>query len=64
MEFISHNGRLWAYIATAIFAGGDSLQQVWAFILAPLVGGVLGGLTYLQLTGGAHSGVDIEGKKA
>jgi len=49
-------------IGTALFAGGDSLQQVWAFILAPLLGGVLGGFGYGRLTGGDHAGVDIEGK--
>lgn len=32
--------------ATALFAGGPHLAQLWAFWLAPLVGGVLGGLTY------------------
>lgn len=50
-------------IAPAVFAGGDSLQQVWAFIVAPLLGGILGGLAYTGLTRGARSGVDIEGNK-
>lgn len=48
-------------IATAVFAGGDSLQQVWAFIVAPLIGGVLGGIGYGLITGGTRAGVDIEG---
>ncbi len=50
-------------IAAALFAGGDSLGQVWAFIVAPLVGGIVGGLGYKAITGGTRSGVDIEGKQ-
>lgn len=30
----------------AIFVGGDALKNVWVFILAPLVGGVLAALVY------------------
>ena len=29
-------------IGMAVFAGGDALQQLWAFILFPMLGGVLG----------------------
>jgi aquaporin Z len=36
-------------IAPAIFEGGDALQQVWVFILAPIVGAVLAGLVYGKL---------------
>ncbi len=50
-------------IAAAILGGGDSLGQVWAFIVAPLIGGIIGGLGYKAITGGARSGVDIEGKR-
>ena len=32
--------------ATALFAGGWALQQLWLFWVAPLVGGVVGGLAY------------------
>lgn len=32
--------------ATAIFAGGWALQQLWLFWVAPLVGGIVGGLAY------------------
>ncbi len=35
----------------ALFAGGDYLKDVWVFILAPLVGGVLAALCYKFLTG-------------
>lgn len=30
-------------LASAIFAGGPALQQVWVFIVAPLLGAVIGG---------------------
>jgi aquaporin Z len=33
-------------IGPAIFAGGWALQQLWVFILAPLVGGVVGAFVY------------------
>ncbi len=33
-------------IATAVFVGGWALAQVWLFILAPLVGGVLASVIY------------------
>ncbi|QKE85546.1 aquaporin Z [Arthrobacter sp. NEB 688] len=36
-------------IAPALFAGGAALGQVWLFVLAPLVGGVLGGLVASRL---------------
>ena len=34
----------------ALFVGGDALKNVWVFILAPLVGGVLAALTYKFLS--------------
>lgn len=33
-------------MATAMFAGGEYLTQLWAFWFAPLAGGVIGGLIY------------------
>ena len=35
----------------AIFAGGDAFVNVWVFIVAPLVGGVLAALVYKALAG-------------
>lgn len=32
--------------ATAVFAGGWALQQLWLFWVAPVVGGIVGGLIY------------------
>lgn len=34
----------------ALFAGGDELADVWVFIVAPLVGGILAALVYKFLT--------------
>lgn len=36
-------------LAPALFLGGQALQQVWVFILAPIVGAVLAGLLYKGL---------------
>ncbi|MDO9398000.1 MAG: aquaporin [Herbiconiux sp.] len=36
-------------LATAVFAGGDWLAQVWAFILFPLVGAAVAALLYPRL---------------
>ncbi len=33
-------------IGPALFAGGTALAQLWVFILAPLVGGVVAGMVY------------------
>mgnify|MGYP003334350432 CR=1 FL=1 len=37
-------------LAPALFVGGDALGQVWLFLLAPLVGAVLGGLLHAPLS--------------
>lgn len=36
-------------LGPAIFAGGDALEQVWLFLLAPLVGGVLAAFAFKAL---------------
>lgn len=33
-------------IGPAIFVGGDALSQLWLFIVAPLIGGALGGILH------------------
>lgn len=44
-------------IATAIYGGPVALSQVWVFILAPIVGGLIAGVTYAPMFGrkGAES---------
>lgn len=36
-------------LAVALFAGGESLTQVWVFVLFPLLGGFLGVLAWLMV---------------
>lgn len=38
-------------LGVAWFAGGDALGQVWLFIVAPLLGAVIAGISYAVLTG-------------
>jgi aquaporin Z len=38
-------------IATAVFGGPDALAQLWVFLVAPLVGGLLAGFTWKPLFG-------------
>lgn len=38
-------------IGPALFAGGDAIAQVWLFVVGPLLGGAIAGLTYSQLFG-------------
>jgi aquaporin Z len=33
-------------IATALFAGGEALSQIWLYVLAPLAGGTLAGILH------------------
>jgi aquaporin Z len=37
----------------ALVVGGMALQQLWLFWIAPIIGGILGGLAYRQLAGTA-----------
>ncbi len=37
-------------LGPAIFAGGDALANLWVFIIAPLVGGVLAAIVYKFIT--------------
>lgn len=45
-------------LGVAWFAGGDALGQVWLFIVAPIVGAAIAGISYAAITG-AH-GVEID----
>ncbi len=36
-------------LAPALFIGGEALQQVWVFILAPVIGAIIAGLLYKGL---------------
>jgi aquaporin Z len=38
-------------IGPALFAGGDAIAQLWLFILAPVVGGLIAGFSYAALLG-------------
>ena len=38
-------------IGVGVFAGGDAIIQLWLFILAPLAGGAIAGITYPMLFG-------------
>jgi len=50
--------------ATAVFAGGWALQQLWMFWVAPLIGGALGGFIYRNLLGESKlSGLDVREEK-
>jgi aquaporin Z len=41
--------------ATAIFAGGDYIGQVWLFWVAPIIGGVIGAIVYRAVAGGGDA---------
>jgi aquaporin Z len=39
-------------IGPALFVGGDALSQLWLFIVAPLIGGAIGGVLHkARITG-------------
>lgn len=42
-------------IGPALFAGWDSILQLWLFILAPIVGALLAGFSYGRLFGGGET---------
>jgi aquaporin Z len=46
-------------IGPALFAGGDAIGQVWLFVVAPLLGGAVAGLTYSLLFG--RGGIPVVG---
>jgi aquaporin Z len=38
-------------IGVGLFAGGDAIAQLWLFILAPVIGGLIAGFSYAVLLG-------------
>lgn len=50
-------------LGPALFAGGDSLQQVWLFLIAPLVGGALAVVLW-RITRPAEGVLGDEGQEA
>jgi aquaporin Z len=47
-------------IGPALFAGGSAIGQLWLFILAPLVGAVIAGGTYITLFGNGDEIAPLE----
>lgn len=41
-------------IGPALFAGGEALGQVWLFIVAPIIGALIAGLSYKFVLGKGH----------
>jgi aquaporin Z len=48
-------------IGVGLFAGGDAIVQLWLFILAPLLGGAIAGVTYPMIYGHATDPVPGSG---
>lgn len=46
-------------LATAVFAGGSALSQVWVFLVVPLVGGLVGGWMYRWVTAESRPAVRV-----
>jgi aquaporin Z len=47
-------------IGPALFAGWDAVGQLWLFILAPLLGGLIAGATYATLFGDGEPATPLE----
>src|SRR3954451_2556926 len=47
-------------IGPALFAGGDAISQLWVFIIFPIVGGLIAGVTYALLFGDNEEPVPLE----
>ena len=47
-------------IGPALFAGMDAISQLWVFILAPLLGGLIAGASYVFLFGAPAAAVPLE----
>jgi aquaporin Z len=47
-------------IGPALFAGGDAIVQLWLFILVPLAGGLIAGVSYAGLLGKGDEPAPLE----
>ncbi len=49
-------------LGTAIFAGGAAMEQLWAFIVFPVVGAALGAVTWMFVSAGLDDEADDPGR--
>ena len=47
-------------IGPALFAGGAALSQLWVFLIAPVIGGLIAGASYVGLFGGGPAVAPLE----
>jgi aquaporin Z len=45
-------------VGVAWFAGGGALAQIWLFIVAPVIGAAIAGISYAAITGANRSRAD------
>lgn len=47
-------------LGVAWFAGGDALGQVWLFVLAPIAGAAIAGISYAAITGARGAAAEVD----
>jgi aquaporin Z len=47
-------------LGVAWFAGGSALAQVWLFIVAPIIGAVIAGVSYAKITGADRAEAEVD----